>query len=110
MTSKNFVTYVANLLVENGVQIFPLQSSKRPIPKYFNLSLTQYIGKVWAPSYACSTSNTDLLQWLSGKIEKYSLLFREFGVNLSSMVKMVAIFALSLWVACLLYTSPSPRD
>ena len=35
--------------------------------KYFNLSLTQNIGKVWAPSYAGSTSNTTLLQWLTGK-------------------------------------------
>ena len=25
--------------------------------KYFNLSLTQDIGKVWAPSYACSKKN-----------------------------------------------------
>ena len=35
--------------------------------KDFNLSLIQDIGKVWAPSYACSSSNTNLLQWLSGK-------------------------------------------
>ena len=68
--------------------------------KYFKLSLTQDFGKVWLPSNACSTSNTNLLQWLTGKIEKYRLLFREFGVNLGSKLKMVVrIFVLSLWVA-----------
>ena len=98
MTGKKFATHVANLLVENGVQLFPLQSPKRPIQNISTCHSFRILA-VWAPSYACSTSNTNLLQWLTEKIEKYCLLFREFGVNLSSMVKMVAIFALSLWVA-----------